>query len=270
MKCTDARPLIHELLDGELADRTAGELNAHCAKCEQCAALLAELEGLQSTMTALEAELPADTEQRIAATVREELAPRPGGRLSWAFAGGLAAATLLLGLAMGREAFPREVVITEQVVKEVPRVERVVVTETVEVPVVQERFITETVVRYVSRPAPPAEPTATPAEEPVRVARAVEEARATPAVAEPSAPPAAPAGRALGDTMFVGYAPSSGVAGDQEAPLTSDQTTRLAAALALAVEAFEERSGVTDLAGGLEGGFDELGGRLDGVLSAAP
>src|ERR671928_153461 len=40
MKCVDCLPLIEEYFDGEVEHRTAEQMSAHLASCEDCAAAL--------------------------------------------------------------------------------------------------------------------------------------------------------------------------------------------------------------------------------------
>jgi len=261
MRCDQARQLLHELLDGDPSGRDPGPLREHVEHCAACAALLAALEALPQRMAALEAEPSAETEQRIAAGVRAALRPRAVGRPSWALAGAMATVALAIGLYAGRAAFPRELVRTAPpVVQRV--VERVPTTKLVPVPVVRERVVIRPVVRYAWRREPPLGQTrAVVAEAPPAADRVV------PARAEPTA---RPAGDAEGATFMVSHEATPAGAAGRRGQLSPDETAKLANALRIAVVAFEARSGVTELATGLERGFDALGGRLDVAVSAPP
>ena len=86
-------------------------------------------------------------------------------------------------------------------------------------------------------------------------------AATTPAIALEE-PPAEPVG-----ALMVLHEPIAGAPGDQYASLTREDTERLAAALAVAVAAFEGGRGTTELATGLERGFDALGRELTDTMS---
>jgi len=50
MNCTRAEELIHDLVDGTLADEQCESVERHCAACASCAALLAEFRTLGDLM----------------------------------------------------------------------------------------------------------------------------------------------------------------------------------------------------------------------------
>lgn len=84
MSCDDKRPLIHALADGELDVVHAGEIEAHIARCPDCAAKLVEITALKQRLSApgLRMQAPAALAQRIAqalpAPVKEPMRLGPG------------------------------------------------------------------------------------------------------------------------------------------------------------------------------------------------
>ncbi|MFI5015171.1 MAG: anti-sigma factor family protein [Hyphomicrobiales bacterium] len=68
MSCDDKRPLVHALADGELDVVHAGEIEAHIARCPDCAAKFAEIMALRQRLGApgLRMRAPAALAQRIA------------------------------------------------------------------------------------------------------------------------------------------------------------------------------------------------------------
>lgn len=213
MNCGQARKLMHQLLDGTLADR--GSLDRHLQQCDGCRVELARLRQTQDAVGETvrcqvdESELARMTAGVMAAVRVPDLASRPpAGGLRWAFAGVLGAfVAFALGVGTGRAVWPQRVVQTE-VVTRTEAVERIV---EVEVPVVREVVVEKRVpivrTRIVYRdragpgrggdvPAGPvkadevvfrvdAEPTAAPAV----VSREIHPVT----VVEPEAPDAAPA-----------------------------------------------------------------------------
>ena len=89
MNCRRARHLIHEFLDGALADRAA--LDAHLAACERCRAELTRLQALERTLrhAVCEPVEEAALERATAGILREVTAgsglkPLPQRRGRWA------------------------------------------------------------------------------------------------------------------------------------------------------------------------------------------
>src|ERR1700736_3351392 len=84
MSCDDKRPLVHALADGELDVVHAGEVEAHIARCPDCAAKLAEITALKLRLGApgLRMQAPAALAQRIAqalpAPAKEPMRLGPG------------------------------------------------------------------------------------------------------------------------------------------------------------------------------------------------
>jgi anti-sigma factor RsiW len=84
MSCDDKRPLVHALADGELDVVHAGEIEAHIARCPDCAAKLAEITALKLRLGApgLRMQAPAALAQRIAqalpAPAKEPMRLGPG------------------------------------------------------------------------------------------------------------------------------------------------------------------------------------------------
>jgi len=164
MPCHKARELIHQLLDGTLADHSG--LDTHLAECETCREELARLERLACVLRAF-VNPPADeaplerVTSRILSAVEVDPTRRVAPPVAWLQP---AAAALLLvgfalGLAAGRTAWARERVVTRVVAQ--PKVIRETVRKEVPVPVAKERVVirrvpvTRTKVVYVNRPAPP-------------------------------------------------------------------------------------------------------------------
>jgi len=77
MECSDALPLIHEYLDGDLAPEPAAELQSHLRACADCAALLREYERTEALARMLER--PA-TPQGLTASIMAALPPQPRDR----------------------------------------------------------------------------------------------------------------------------------------------------------------------------------------------
>lgn len=158
MKCRRARKLIHELLDGALADRA--QLDRHLDECAACRAELRALEPVESAVRGVvETEVPEEALERITAGVLPALAtPQPQTtRAAHRWVVALAAAALamfFLGLGAGRWAWRRERVVREVV--RVPEVREVVkeVEVRVPVPVVEERVVVKRVPVYKTRVLP--------------------------------------------------------------------------------------------------------------------
>ena len=74
MTCHDAETLISDHLDGTLSDADRERLDAHCAQCASCAAILGDLQAIRQSAATLPPLRPArdlwaDVERRIAAPV---------------------------------------------------------------------------------------------------------------------------------------------------------------------------------------------------------
>jgi anti-sigma factor RsiW len=144
MKCRKARKLIQELLDGTLGDR--GELDEHIAACGECRAELAVLQQIDMAVSGVVGgDIPDDVLERISATVLPQIAERerrPVGLFAFRWAAlAMTAAALIVGLGVGRWAWPRETTVT--VVERVPVVQEKIVE--VKVPVVRERVVVKEV-----------------------------------------------------------------------------------------------------------------------------
>jgi len=173
MNCRKSLALMHEVLNGIPTDR--GELEAHLEECTSCRDDFARLRRVQdlaagavSPAPVPEALLEAVTERVLAAVGHEG----PGGRATWyaalrlALSAACAVLVFALGMAVGRQAWPREVTVTQVVDR--PQVVEKRVEVTVPVPVVEERVVVRTVpvvrtrVVYRDSPAVIAAPLATP------------------------------------------------------------------------------------------------------------
>ena len=145
MKCRNARKLIQELLDGTLADRAG--LDGHLAECNECRAELAALQQIDAAVSGVvDRDIPEDALERVSAGVLPQIAEResrPVGVFAfrWAAALAVTAAALIVGLGVGRWAWPREITVT--VVEKVPVVQERIVE--VKVPVVRERVVVKEV-----------------------------------------------------------------------------------------------------------------------------
>lgn len=104
MRHDDARPLLHDLVDGRLAPAARAAVAAHADACQACARELAELRALRDAAAALPAGVPPadDLWPGIAARLgdpdvrRVPAAPAPARRprLTWLAAAVVAAALL--------------------------------------------------------------------------------------------------------------------------------------------------------------------------------
>lgn len=188
MNCRRARKLMHELLDGSLADREA--LDRHLTQCDACRMQMARLRDVEAVVidTVAHSTGEPDLGREMAGIwqaidARSQRAEPP--RRLWLIPACAAAAALLfcLGLWTGRAAWPREVTVT-RVVTEPKVVER-----TVEVPVVRERVVikrvpvvkTRVVYRDRAVPVAPRPPDVVP--EPVKAEEVVVRLDAVPSSA---------------------------------------------------------------------------------------
>lgn len=77
MRCTDARLLVSEYLDGELDPATARQLEEHLRTCPSCPPLAAALTGVLAQLRSLP-ETASGTVERALATIRTgSLGPAP-------------------------------------------------------------------------------------------------------------------------------------------------------------------------------------------------
>jgi anti-sigma factor RsiW len=77
MRCTDARLLVSEYLDGELDPATACQLEEHLRTCPSCPPLAAALTGVLAQLRSLP-ETASGTVERALATIRTgSLGPAP-------------------------------------------------------------------------------------------------------------------------------------------------------------------------------------------------
>jgi anti-sigma factor RsiW len=76
MTCDDNKTLVHPLADGELDVVHASEMEAHIARCPECAAQLAEIMALKRRLSApgLRMRAPTALAQRIAQALPESIA----------------------------------------------------------------------------------------------------------------------------------------------------------------------------------------------------
>ncbi len=162
MKCREALVAMHAALDGEASAQLLAQLDEHLRQCPSCPQEHEDLWHWDTVLRAREVDEPGDTyfdalARKVSAGVRER-ERRAARRLvpSWGFSWASAAVCLVLGLAVGRLAFPRTVTRTQTVVKSMPgpaptiTVERVVekpVHAPVQVGVPVVRWRTRTLVR---------------------------------------------------------------------------------------------------------------------------
>jgi hypothetical protein len=212
VNCGQARKLMHQLLDGTLADR--GPFDRHLQQCDGCRIELARLRQIQDAVGETvrcqvdESELARMTAGVMAAVRVPDLASRPpAGGLRWAFAGALAGLVFVLGVGTGRAVWPQRLVETEVVTR--TEVEEKIVK--VEVPVIKEVLVekrvpivrTRIVYRDRAEPGRGGDVPAGPVKADEVVFRVDAEPTAAPAVVsreihpvtvvEPEAPDAAPA-----------------------------------------------------------------------------
>jgi hypothetical protein len=260
MKCEEAQELMLQELGGVLEAARREGFEAHVGACEDCAVAWAAFQRLSKALPELEAEPPPELAVQIKRRVWEECGRRQGRRvMAWA-AAVAAAASLLVGLALGEHALAgrRETVRTVTREVRVP-VERIV---RVEVPVktVAGAKVTPAADETVRAPVHRSHRTAArPAREPARVAAVAtrpEEARE--AEGEPSAPD-----RPRTVAFSAGYSriataglvrPVARSAAPAEAAWKPEDLDQLARELAGALESFEGhavalRRAPTDAAG---------------------
>lgn len=99
MTCEEALVLISGHIDGENTPEEEAQLRLHLEHCEECRAVLAAYQEMESGVAALEEEPPAELREQVMAAIRAEKPVRKKRPTRWVSLAAAAALVLVIGAA---------------------------------------------------------------------------------------------------------------------------------------------------------------------------